>query len=577
MKIRLSLCYILTVFVLLANSSKAQDLESLGIKKGVKIKGSLNLNAIGYYAHGIPQRRDAFNWFATGNLNVNLFGYSAPFSFSYSNANSSYSQPFNQFSLAPQYKWVKTYIGYSSMTFSNYTLAGHVFLGGGVELAPGKLKIAAMYGRLLKAVPFDPLDTLQYTQASYKRMGYGVKVGYESNGDVISTSVFAAKDDVNSIPYVLQESQLTPQQNVAVAVNFKKKFLDHFFVEGEYAVSALNKDIRGIGIEQDTVVFKPTHNLIRGLLPENPTSRYYDALNAAVGYQSTLYTLQFKFEQVAPEYQSLGAYYFNNDLRSFTVAPSVRLMQSKLNVSANVGMQENNLDDARQSTSKRVVGSLNVNYLPSEEWNVAMNYSNFTSYTNMRPRQDPFFNNTLDTLNFYQISQTTNVSVVRALGAKENPQSVMLTMGYQKANDRASYAGGSSQSNFVTINGSYSYSLIPGNTTFVVAGNVYTATAAETRTTYWGPTVSVTKSFFEKTLRGSWVSTYNESVSNQTEASPVLNNRISLSLSPKTEAGAKQNPHTLSFGISLLNQLQATQRQPAFSELTGTINYTYSF
>lgn len=569
--------YLVMVMCFMVGVSNAQNLESIGIKKGVKLNGSVNLNSVGYYAHGIPLRRDPFNWFLTGNLNVNLFGYNAPFSFSYSNANKSYSQPFNQFSFAPQYKWVKTYIGYSSMTFSNYTLAGHVFLGGGVELTPGKWKIAAMYGRLRKAVEFDLNDTLQYNNASFKRMGYGLKVGYESNGSMISANVFTAKDDVNSIPFILQESQLTPQQNIAASINFRQKFFKRFFVEGEYAISAMNKDIRGNVEKSDSTAFKPTYNLLQGLLPENSTSRYYDALNASLGYEGNWYTIRLKFEQISPEYQTLGAYYFNNDMRNMTVAPSVRLFKNRLNLAANAGLQQNNLDKARESTTERVVGSVNANYLPNEFWNVVVNYSNFSSYTNVRPQQDPFFRNTLDTLNFYQVSQTTNVSVLRNLGKKEKPQSVMLNMSYQKAMDNASFEGGSNQSNFITANASYSYSIVPSSMTLAIAGNYYTTTAAGIKMTYWGPTVSVTKSFLEKTLRGSWASSYNETSGNSANASPILNNRLNLSYAPKAKDAGTSSPHTLSLGMNVLNRLKSSEQQPSFTEVTGTVNYTYSF
>jgi hypothetical protein len=100
------------------------------------------------------------------------------------------------------------------MTFSNYTLSGHVFLGGGVELTPGKWRIAAMYGRLKKAVSVGELDSLQYDNIAYKRMGYGLKVGYDDNGNSISANIFTAKDDPNSVLFVPPESQITPQQNV---------------------------------------------------------------------------------------------------------------------------------------------------------------------------------------------------------------------------------------------------------------------------------------------------------------------------------------------------------------------------
>lgn len=572
----LSVKYILTIAAIFSGLAitYAQNLESIGVKKGIKVNGSLNVNTVSYYAHGIEQRRDPYNWFVTGTLNINLFGYDAPLSFSYSNANKSFSQPFNQFSFQPQYKWVKTYVGYNSMTFSNYTLAGHVFLGGGVELNPGKWKIAAMYGRLKRAVPFTETDTVN---AVFKRMGYGLKVGYEDNGSSISANIFTAKDDVNSIPYTLYNSTLTPKQNVAMSINGRKTFLKRFFIEGEYAVSALNNDVRANdNSEADTVVHKPTNNIIKGLLPANATSRYYDALNASVGYQGNWYTLQFRYERIAPEYQTLGAYYFNNDMRNITMVPSVRLFKNRLNLNANVGFQENNLDKTRTSTTKRTVGAFNATYIPNEKWNFAANYSNFSSYTNVRPQVDPFFRNTLDTLNFYQVSRTTTGTVMRNLGGQENPQSIMLTGSYQKASDVAQYEGGSQQSDFLTMNIAYSYSLVPSNLTLALAGNVYTNNAAGVKSTYWGPTVSATKSFMDKTLRGSLASSYNETSDDNIQASPVLNTRLSFSFTPQVREGSNIS-HSFSLGTNVLNRLQSTDQQAAYTEVTGTFNYTFTF
>lgn len=462
------------------------------------------------------------------------------------------------------------------MTFSSYTLAGHVFLGGGVELTPGKWKVSAMYGRLRKAVPFNPADTLQYTNASYKRMGYGLKVGYDDNGNAIGVSIFTAKDDVNSIPFVLPESQLTPQQNVAVSFNARKKFLKRFFVDMEYAISSLNKDIRADHSEGDTVEFRPTKNILKGLLPENSTSRYYDALNASLGYQGNWYSVQLKYERITPEYQTLGAYYFNNDMRNITIAPNLRLFQNRLNIAANVGLQENNLDSDKASTTKRTVGSVNLNYMPNEKWNMAGSYSNFSTYTNVRPQVDPFFQNKLDTLNYYQVSQTMNGMVMRNFGRKDAPQSVMVNVAYQNANDKASYEGGDQKSDFISYNASYSYSVVPSNTTLALAGNVYTNNAAGVKTTFWGPTLSLTKAFLEKKLRTSLASSYNET-SGDVESSPILNNRLSFTFTPKSKESSSARQHNFALGVNVLNRLKSTVDQLAFMELTATFNYAYSF
>jgi hypothetical protein len=313
------------------------------------------------------------------------------------------------------------------------------------------------------------------------------------------------------------------------------------------------------------------------LLPENPTSRYFDALNASLGYQGDWYTLQLKYERVAPEYQSLGAYYFNNDMRNITIAPSFRLFKNRLNLAANVGLQENNLDNAKASTTKRTVGSINVNYVPNEKWNFGGNYSNFSTFTNIKPQPDPFFQNRLDTLNYYQLSQTLNGMAMRNLGNEQKPQSIMLNVSYQKANDETSYEGGSQQSDFISVNASYSYSSVPSSTTVALAGNVYANNAAGIKSTYWGPTLSLTKGFLEKTLRASLATSYNETSGNNVQSSPVLNNRFGLNFTPKKDGSDSRSQHNVAFNLNVLNRLKGTEQQPAFTEITATLNYTYSF
>src|SRR5690606_1953235 len=117
--------------------------------------GGINFTSLIYFADGIPDRRDPFSFFANGNLNASILDWSIPVSYSYSNRKGNFSQPFNRFTLSPTYKWIKTFMGYQSLNYSPYTLAGHLFYGGGFELTPKNWKIGAMYGRLFQAHPYD--------------------------------------------------------------------------------------------------------------------------------------------------------------------------------------------------------------------------------------------------------------------------------------------------------------------------------------------------------------------------------------------------------------------------------------
>jgi hypothetical protein len=109
--------HIFILSLLTAFSLPSQNLEKIGKKDMVTVSGGLNYNGIFYNADGIQNRRPPYSWFFNGNLNINILDVSLPFTYSYSNLSSNYTQPFNMTSCAPSYKWIKTYIGYSSMNF----------------------------------------------------------------------------------------------------------------------------------------------------------------------------------------------------------------------------------------------------------------------------------------------------------------------------------------------------------------------------------------------------------------------------------------------------------------------------
>src|SRR5690349_18511951 len=93
---------------------KGQNLESIGKEKPLSINGGVSLNQVFYGASGIESRRDPYSYFASGNINFSLYGWSVPVSFSFSNQNSSFQQPFNQYSIHPTYKCVTGHLGYNS-------------------------------------------------------------------------------------------------------------------------------------------------------------------------------------------------------------------------------------------------------------------------------------------------------------------------------------------------------------------------------------------------------------------------------------------------------------------------------
>ena len=120
-------------------SSSAQDIEQLTKADPVAWSGGLTWSNIFTWPKDSARQVPTFSYYISGSLNTTIFGVvCVPINFAYTNnkLSSTITYPFNRISLTPSYKWVKLHIGYSQMTFSPYTMAGHDFLGGGVELTP---------------------------------------------------------------------------------------------------------------------------------------------------------------------------------------------------------------------------------------------------------------------------------------------------------------------------------------------------------------------------------------------------------------------------------------------------------
>lgn len=223
MQARLSFLLFLAFSLLLFSYTQAQDSSGIGyrakklVKENTKITGGLSANAVYYHAIGIENRRPPFYWLINGNVTFTAGQVSIPVFITFSEQQKRlYSNPFNQFGLSPRYKSVTLHAGYRSLQFSEFTLAGNVFLGAGIEVMPQKspFRFAAMYGRLARAI--SEIGTEGYTdgQAAYERWGYGAKLGYQAGNGLYEFSVFRASDRRETIADTTALAlNIKPQEN----------------------------------------------------------------------------------------------------------------------------------------------------------------------------------------------------------------------------------------------------------------------------------------------------------------------------------------------------------------------------
>ncbi len=559
--------YPLVLFVLLSGAVRAQDLSQTGKGQAVKVNGGVSTNTMFYAGDG---QRDPFSYYLNGNLNLSVYGINAPFSFSYSNRDFGYSQPFNfnRLSLHPSYKWVKTHIGDISMSFSPYTLNGYQFTGGGVELTPpGAFKISALYGRFLKPVEFEAGN--ENLIPSFARLGYGVKTSYEKEKFTVGLIVFRASDRQNSIitDSIPADIGLSPQENLVISLSTAIELFSNAHLSVEYATSALTRDMNA---ETDD----DSRSWMSVLCNQKSSTDYYNALKAALNYTIGTSALGLAYERIDPGYQTLGAYYFNNDLENITANIAQTMFKGKLALQLSAGLQRDDLENTNASKMKRLVTSLNATYKASERLNLAASYSNFQSYTHIKDQFDyinansPYEN--LDTLNFTQLSQSATVNLSYQLGnSKENPKNLMLALSVQDAADKNGdvvFEGNSSQ--FCNGNLAYSQSLKAQNLSFSAGFNSSYNTIGLYNTLTLGPTLGLNKSFFERKLTSRLSTSYNHSSSNGERQSSVVNLRLGGTYSP----AQKHN-----FNLNLMYQYRNQVSTGAGNNLTAMLGYSYSF
>lgn len=543
----LFLCFILSNIIYAQNSSS----------QAVKLSGGLNAYAGLYQASGIDARNQTTPFGLSGSLNVILpGGISLPFSMVLGNQGASFRQPFNQFGVSPTYKWAMVHAGYRNVQFSPFTLAGHTFLGGGFEINPGKLRLGAVYGRFNKAISTD-LANPDQALPSFKRTGYAVKLGYGTASNYVDLNLLNAADDQNSIT---PNESIAPARNTVIGLTSRFTLVKKVSFELDAAGSAYTRDTRAqlIPLEQGSLLKAFTI-----FMPAQLSTQLTTALQTAVGYQDKVFGLKLQYKRIDPNFQTMGAYYFQSDIVSYTVAPSFNLMNSKLRIMGSLGIQKDNLAQNKNAQTGRTVGSAVLSFNPSTAFGIDLQFSNYgiSQQAGLRP--------IIDTLRLAQ----NNLSLMGNLRYNLQNESVShlftLTATHQQLSDLNQNTAEFTQNQNQNVNLSYFF-------TQLESGFGANATASYTQTflpqnqtvRFYGPTVGVNHTLLDKKLNVSASGSYlfNQQLGQNGQ---VINGSANASY----QLGKRQS---LSLQLGYLNS-NTGQPDQKFNELRGSLGYGISF
>jgi hypothetical protein len=262
----------------------------------------------------------------------------------WSTENQFVAQSINRYYLNPRWSWGQLHAGDYVPSHGRYTANAVRVRGGGVDLSPGPLRVAAAAGQALQATDLSVFD------AAPRRMLYSGMIGVGNPGatffeiSALRAVDAAAGADTLSAP---------PQENLVGAVSAGVSlFRGRVRLKGEGSGSLFSRDIRAGTIDS---INQP--GWTRDLFTPRVSSRFDYAWLGEARFAVGPGSFGGQYEYVGPGFSTLGNPYFVNDKREARVFGTLRALRGRVNLSGSVGERRDNLAGDKRGTTRRRVGN----------------------------------------------------------------------------------------------------------------------------------------------------------------------------------------------------------------------------
>lgn len=298
--------------------------------------------------------------------------------------------PLHTFRLAPSYKWASATLGSQVLRYSSFTTGDTKMFGAGVELTPGKWRIALFSGTSHSAVE---ADSLRRIPGRYERLFRAARVGY-GRDDAFHIFLNAAymKDDPASL--ATAPLLLRPQEGLASSLVVGLPIMKRLMWRAEVAGSLFTRDTRS-GVFQDSRLSElgPVFTL-------HHSSRGDFAAQSSLVYSQAAWGISLKAVYIGDGFVAPGFPYLQTDRVDITIDPNLRLFDNKLMLQGSFGYRKNNLSDTKLQTTNHALASVNATMAVSDVFGFSARYSNFGIRTGF----------TYDTLRLEIISRSLSLS-----------------------------------------------------------------------------------------------------------------------------------------------------------------------
>lgn len=430
----------------------AQNISQIAESDPLIITGSIGTNNTYYHSSVGNGYMSPLSNSVFANLNINVYGFSIPFSLYFSNDNLNFNYPQFSFNLTPSYKNFTAHFGQSTIPFSNYIL-NMSFNGVGLEYKGSKFRASAFYGVLRRAINDNPED-LNPRKPQYKRYGWGFSTGYGNGANSIDIYFLRAYDSEGSLNEVWRE-QVQSQENLLVGIKGRVSFKNRVSLSANLATSAFTAD------KNSPKVTAGEATRFDKVFEAKYTSQVRFAGDASLSFNLPWLNASVSYKMIQPDYVSLGTYYTSNNYHSLGVNLSTTLFK-QIMLSGSFSGQSDNLSKQKQYTTKGYV------YNAMAAWNKG-NVSLSAMYNGYLQAQSDGTLQVNDTTEVHRILHSMSLMTNYSLSRTNLDHTFSLSGNYTINKDLNKFSVGQSDVNTMALGASYMMNVKPWETSFTLA------------------------------------------------------------------------------------------------------------
>jgi hypothetical protein len=396
--------------------------------------------------------------------------------------------------------------------------------------------------------PFLLLFNSSPQQPQFKRRGFAVKIGVGNESNFFDFIFLKANDVAGSIPTIsdsLNQLDYNASENALFGIMssqamFKKKLVWQLDASVSGYTRNTASELLDIGTGLVTYAWTTHTNLT---------------------YKADNFSLGFDYNRIQPEFQSMGIDYIVNDQQRFALNQSFSLKKGKVALAFSQLYQHDNLNNRKAAKTNRTGLTASVSLNPSQKFGIAFAYNNFLVF------QQKGLKEINDSTKLLMLQQTLTVSPRYTIINTKFVHNVFSAITFARLDDMNKVTSRFTQNNTLNTSVGYAMSHLASNLSFAPSINILYTKTSLFELLNVGPTVSISKTWWQGKINTSLATTYTASRQNKIWNSQTINGTIGL--------GYRINSH---HDLRLNNTLMYTVfTQSTSNEFRGDLTYEYTF